>query len=339
MNKTALIAGISGQDGAYLASFLIKKGYNVLGGVHRTGNESLWRLDKLGITDNIEFVNFDLTKLKDIEATLENYEIDELYNLAAESSVNSSFNQPLITSEITGLGVTRILTSIRRIRPSIKFYQASSSEMFGNSKDSPVNENSNFHPRSPYGISKLYAYWITINHRESYDIFACNGILFNHESPLRPKEFVTRKITSGVAKYENGFRDPIELGNLSVKRDWGFAGDYVPGMWKILQADEPDDYILASGENHSVREFVEESFSCIGVKVRWDGEGLKEKGFCSESGDLLVIINPKYYRPSEIISLLGDYSKAKRILDWSPKTSFRNLVEMMVKSDLTLLRS
>ena len=334
MSKSALVTGISGQDGAYLSKFLIEKGYNVIGGDRRTASGSLWRLEELGILNLVEIVDFELSEITNINKIIKKYKVDEIYNLAAQSFVGSSFEVPLMTSDVTGLGVTRLLESIRENNPKAKFYQASTSEMFGKVSETPQNELTKFHPRSPYGVAKLYAHFMTINYREAYGMYACNGILFNHESPLRGHEFVTRKITLGVAEIIKGNRVPIELGNLSAKRDWGFAGDYVKAMWLMLQQESPEDFVISSGSNKSVREFVVSAFSVAGINLKWEGEGVNEVGICSEKGDVLVKINPRFFRPAEVELLLGDFSKANKKLGWSPEVTFDELVKMMVEKDI-----
>lgn len=334
MTKVAFVTGVSGQDGPYLCEHLIEKGYVVVGGDRANASGSLWRLDYLGIKNKVDIVHLELSEMTNIQRIFEKYNFDEVYNLASQSFVASSFKVPLMTSDITGLGVTRLLECIRTYSPNTRFYQASTSEMFGKVSESTQNEKTRFYPRSPYGISKLYGYWMTVNYRESYGLFACNGILFNHESPLRGEHFVTRKISMHVARHFHGDRKPIELGNLSAMRDWGFAGDYVVGMWMMLQQDEPEDFVLATGQNHSVREFVELAFNQIGVNVEWEGEKEKETGRNSSTGEVLVVVNPKFYRPSEVENLCGDYSKAKSKLGWEPKMSFGSLVESMVQADV-----
>jgi len=336
--KTALITGISGQDGAYLSKFLLGKGYNVVGCDRRTSSGSLWRLEEVGVKNNIEIADFELTEFTNIYRIVEKYYPDEVYNLAAQSFVGVSFEMPTMTADITGLGVCRILECIRRINPKIKFYQASSSEMFGKAKTATQNENTALQPRSPYAISKVFGHWMTVNYRESYNIFTVSGILFNHESPLRGEEFVTRKTTRGLAKIKLGLQEVLELGNLDAKRDWGFAGDYVEGMWKMLQHDKPDDYVLATGENHSVREFVEIAGETLGFELAWEGSGVDTIGIDKKSGRTIVRVNPKFYRPAEVYELCGDAQKAKNILDWSPKINFENLVEMMIKADLNKVK-
>ncbi len=315
--KRALITGITGQDGPYLAELLLKKGYKVFGTVRRLSTPNLENIKD--IQDKVEFISADLLDQSSITQALNESEPDEVYNLAAQSFVKASFDQPVLTGEFTGLGVTRILEAIRNVNKKIKFYQASSSEMFGKVTETPQKETTRFHPRSPYGVAKVYGHYITLNYRESYDMFACNGILFNHESPRRGIEFVTRKITNAVARISLGKQDKVELGNLDSRRDWGFAGDYVEAMWLMLQQEKPDDYVVATGENHSIKEFVELAFQEVGI---------------SDWEKYVVSNHPKHLRPAEVDYLIGDYSKAKKVLGWEPKTSFKQLVEMMVKADL-----
>jgi len=332
--KKALITGITGQDGAYLAKFLLEKGYEVYGCVRRTSDQSLSRLKYLGIEKDIKYVSLDLLEFTNIYRTIEKIKPDEVYNLAAQSFVALSFEQPIFTAEVTALGPLRILEAIRTIDPKIKYYQASSSEMFGKVQAIPQNEKTPFYPRSPYAISKLFGHWITVNYRESYGIFACSGILFNHESPLRGLEFVTRKITYGIARIKYGLQDKIVLGNLDSKRDWGYAPEYVEAMWLMLQQDEPDDYVIATGETHSVREFVELAFKYAGYEIIWEGKELDEKGRDKKTGKILVEVSKEFYRPAEVDFLIGDYTKAKQKLGWEPKTRFKELVKIMVEADL-----
>jgi len=317
LTKKALITGITGQDGAYLSSFLLKKGYHVYGAFRRTSIVNLERIESLGIKDQIEFISMDLTDQGSIIKSLQKICPDEIYNLAAQSFVAVSFEQPVTTGEITGLGVTKLLEAIRIVNPKIKFYQASTSEMFGKVQTVPQNENTPFYPRSPYAIAKLYAHWMTVNYREAYDMFTCCGILFNHESPLRGLEFVTRKITNTVARIKFGLERELRLGNLEAKRDWGYAPEYVEAMWLMLQHDKPDDYVIATGEAHSVKEFVEEAFSYVGLD--WQD---------------YVVVDPSFYRPAEVEFLMGDPSKAKEKLGWQPKTTFKELVKLMVEADM-----
>ena len=334
MTKTAFVTGVSGQDGPYLCKHLIEQGYQVIGGDRANASGSLWRLEYLGIKNKVQIVDLELSEITNILQIFQDYKFDEVYNLASQSFVASSFRVPLMTSDITGLGVARILECIRRHNPEARFYQASTSEMFGKAAESPQNEETPFHPRSPYGVSKLYGHWMTINYRESYGLFACNGILFNHESPLRGEHFVTRKISMHVANYKNGDTKPLQLGNLSAKRDWGFAGDYVSGMWLMLQHDKPMDFVLATGQNYTVKEFVDLAFNEIGVSIIWEGESEKEIGRNESTGDIIVEVNPQFYRPAEVETLLGDSSKAKKVLGWEPKMSFHDLVKSMVNADI-----
>lgn len=334
MARTAFITGITGQDGAYLAEFLLDKGYRVVGGYRRTSSPNFWRLDEIGIANNIELLEVDILDTGNLIRTLDNTKPDEVYNLAAQSFVAVSFEKPLLTGEITALGVTRLLEAVRIVNPDIKFYQASSSEMFGNVQEILQKESTPFYPRSPYAVAKLYGHWLTINYRESFDIYTSSGILFNHESPLRGIEFVTRKISDSVARIKSGKQDYFEIGNMDARRDWGYAKEYVKGMWQMLQQAEPDDYILATGKSHSVREFTEHAFQYIGLKIIWRGEGVDEIGIDSASGKSVVKVNPRFFRPAEVDFLAGDYSKAKEKLGWEPGVEFNELVEIMVKRDL-----
>ncbi len=316
---TALITGVTGQDGSYLADFLLEKGYQVVGMVRRTSTINFDRIKH--IQGKIEIVQGDLLDQMSLISILQEYRPQEVYNLAAQSFVPTSFSQPVLTGEFTALGVTRILDAIRIVDPSIRFYQASSSEMFGKVREVPQSEKTPFHPRSPYGVAKVYGHWITVNYRESYDIFACSGILFNHESPRRGLEFVTHKITDAVARIKLGLADELRLGNLEARRDWGYAPDYVRAMWLMLQQDEPEDYVIATGETHSVREFVEEAFGYVGLD--WQD---------------YVVQDPRFYRPAEVDLLVGDPSKAGEKLGWEPAVDFRQLVRIMVDADLEALR-
>lgn len=336
--KTALITGITGQDGAYLAEFLLSKGYIVYGSLRRSSQNNLWRLDELGITKEVKLVNMELTEFSNIARCIEQINPDEIYNLAAQSFVGVSFEQPIFTGDVDGLGVARLLEAIRLVNPKIKFYQASTSEMFGKVQAIPQCEDTPFYPRSPYGVAKLYGHWTTINYRESYNLFACSGILFNHESPLRGEEFVTRKITLGLAKVINGLQDRILLGNLDSKRDWGYAKDYMSGMWKMLQQDTPDDYILATGETHSIKDFIDIAVKILGIDFVWEGEGKEVLGKDKKTNKVLVQIDPTLYRPSEVDLLIGDASKAKEKLGWEPQVSFENLVSIMVEADLKKIK-
>ena len=331
--KKALITGITGQDGSYLAEFLLSKGYKVYGMYRRTSVDVFERIGE--IKDKINLVQGDVTDVSSMTRILKEIKPDEIYNLAAQSFVPASWTQPISTGDITAIGVTRLLESIRLANPKIRFYQASSSEMFGKAQETPQTENTPFYPRSPYGVAKVYAYWITKNYRESYGLHASNGIMFNHESIRRGKQFVTRKITHSAAKIKLGLQEYFELGNLDAKRDWGFAGDYVEAMWLMLQQGKPDDYVISTGEAHSVKEFTDEAFKVAGMEIKWEGSGLNEVG--KVDGKAVVKVNPKFYRPAEVESLLGDSAKAKRSLGWTPKTSFKQLVKMMVDSDIKLL--
>ncbi|MDP2167668.1 MAG: GDP-mannose 4,6-dehydratase [Thermodesulfovibrionales bacterium] len=337
MSKKALITGITGQDGAYLSKLLLEKGYKVYGAFRRTSDLHINRLKFLGVADDIEYVPVELLEFTNIHRTVEKYEPDEIYNLGAQSFVALSFEQPVFTADVTGLGPLRVLEAIKDVNPAIRFYQASSSEMFGKAAETPQNEKTPFYPRSPYAIAKLFAHWMTVNYRESYGLYACSGILFNHESPLRGVEFVTKKITQSVARVKLGLQKSISLGNLDARRDWGYAPEYVEAIWLMLQQKNPRDYVIATGETHSVREFVEKSFAEIGVRIKWSGKGVKEKGVDKATGKTLVSVNPKFFRPAEVDILKGDCSKAKKELRWSPKTSFGELIGIMVKHDLDVI--
>jgi GDPmannose 4,6-dehydratase len=334
--KSALITGITGQDGAYLAELLLAKGYRVYGTYRRTSSVNFWRIEELGIDKqpNLHLVEFDLTDLGSAIRLLQETGVTEVYNLAAQSFVGVSFDQPALTAQITGVGALNLLEAIRIVNPKIRFYQASTSEMFGKVQAVPQKEDTPFYPRSPYGVAKLYAHWITVNYRESYGIFGCSGILFNHESPLRGREFVTRKITDTVAKIKLGRTDRLELGNLDAKRDWGFAKEYVEGMWRMLQADEPDTFVLATNRTETVRDFVTMAFKAVDITIDWKGEGEAERGICRGTGRAMVVINPKFYRPAEVELLIGDPAKAKAVLGWEPHTNLEELCRMMVEADL-----
>ncbi len=334
--KRALITGITGQDGAYLAQLLLEKGYEVTGTFRRTSSVNFWRIEELGIQDHpqLQLVEFDLTDLGCILRLLQKGNFDEVYNLAAQSFVGVSFEQPVTTAEITGVGVTNLLEAIRIVNPGIRFYQASTSEMFGKVQAIPQQEDTPFYPRSPYGVAKLYAHWMTVNYRESYGMFASSGILFNHESPLRGREFVTRKITDSVAKIKLGKLDVLELGNLDAKRDWGFAKEYVEGMWRMLQADKPDTYVLATNRTETVRDFVSMAFKAAGITIEWQGSAENETGHDAASGKVLVRVSPKFYRPAEVDLLIGNPAKAQRELGWQPSTTLEELCQMMVEADL-----
>lgn len=337
--KKALITGITGQDGSYLTELLLRKGYEVHGVVRRHSTVCTDRIDHLlNDPSNKErlFIHYgDLTDSSGLFNLLTQIRPDEVYNLAAQSHVGVSFEVPEYTAEATGVGTLCILEAIRQSGTHCKFYQASTSELFGGLPDTaPQSEKTPFYPKSPYGAAKLYSYWITVNYRESYDMFACNGILFNHESPRRGEEFVTRKITVALAKMMAGKQEKLSLGNLDAKRDWGFAGDYVEGMWRILQQEKPDDYVLATNETHIVREFVELAFKEVGIDIEWRGAGVDEKGYCQKTGKLLVDVDPRYFRPAEVELLWGDSSKAEKTLGWKRKVSFLELVRMMVAADM-----
>jgi GDPmannose 4,6-dehydratase len=334
--KTALITGITGQDGAYLAELLLEKGYKVYGTYRRSSSVNFWRIEELGVAThpNLTLVEYDLTDLSSSIRLLQSTKASEVYNLAAQSFVGVSFDQPLTTAEITGLGPVNLLEAIRIVNPEIRFYQASTSEMFGKVQAIPQVEDTPFYPRSPYGIAKLYAHWMTINYRESYNIFGCSGILFNHESPLRGREFVTRKITDSMAKISLSNLDVLELGNMDAKRDWGFAKEYVEGMWRMLQADKPDTYVLATNRTETVRDFVTMAGRAAGFELAWEGEAENEVAIDRKSGKTIVRVNPKFYRPAEVELLIGDPAKAKRDLGWEPKTTLEELCQMMVEADI-----
>jgi GDPmannose 4,6-dehydratase len=334
--KRALITGITGQDGAYLAELLLEKGYHVTGSYRRTSSVNFWRIEELGIENhpNLHLVEYDLTDLSSTIRLLQAGQFDEIYNLAAQSFVGVSFEQPVTTAEITGIGPVNLLEAIRIINPKIRFYQASTSEMFGKVQAIPQQEDTPFYPRSPYGIAKLYAHWMTVNYRESYGIFGCSGILFNHESPLRGREFVTRKITDTVAKIKLGKQDLLELGNLDAKRDWGYAKEYVEGMWRILQAAQPDTYVLATNRTETVRDFVTMAFKAVDIHIEWQGKDAQETGHDAHTGQVLVRVSPKFYRPAEVDLLIGNPAKAIQELGWQAKTSLEELCKMMVEADL-----
>jgi len=338
MRKKAFITGITGQDGSYLAEFLLAKGYEVHGLVRRASTFNRQRIDHLHLRkENPIILHYgDMTDQSSIIYALSQVEPDEIYNLAAQSHVKVSFEEPEYTANSDALGTLRLLEAIRilRLEKKTRFYQASTSELFGGIEEIPQSEKTPFYPRSPYAVAKLYAYWITVNYREAYGIFASNGILFNHESPRRGENFVTRKITLGVSRIYYGLQDCLILGNLNAKRDWGYAPDYVEAMWLMLQQDEPDDYVIATGEMHSVREFVEKAFEYVGMNIVWNGEGVSEVGIDKKTGKILVKVDPKYFRPTEVHVLQGDYSKVKEKLGWEPKVKFEGLVEIMMKHDL-----
>jgi len=337
--KKALITGITGQDGSYLAEFLLEKGYEVHGLIRRASTFNTESIDHLYKDPHVQNVRLflhygDLSDSSNISRLLEKIQPDEIYHLGAQSHVRVSFDMPEYTGDVTGLGTLRILDAIREAGIKTRFYQASSSEMFGLVQEVPQKETTPFYPRSPYGCAKVYAFWITKNYRESYGLFACNGILFNHESPRRGETFVTRKITRGLSRILCGLDDKLYLGNLDAKRDWGYAKDYVEGMWLILQQETPDDYILATNETHTVREFIEEVCRLIGIDLIWEGSGVEEKGIDKKSGKTIIEIDPKYFRPAEVDILIGDNSKAKSVLGWIPKTTFKELVKLMIEADM-----
>lgn len=332
--KNALITGITGQDGSYLAELLLEKGYKVYGMMRRKSKLEYGNIEH--IKDKVELIYADMTDLTSLINAMKISNADEVYNLAAQSFVGTSFEQPIVTAEIDAIGVTNMLEAIRIVKPDARFYQASTSEMFGKVQAIPQSETTPFYPRSPYGVAKLYGHWITKNYRESYGMYACSGILFNHESERRGKEFVTRKITDAVAKISLGKQEYLELGNMDSKRDWGHSKDYVYAMWLMLQQDEPDDYVIATNETRTVREFVERAFACVGINVKWKGTGIDEVGINSETGKVIVKVNKKFFRPAEVDLLLGDPSKAEKQLGWKRLISFDDLVKGMVNNDLEL---
>jgi GDPmannose 4,6-dehydratase len=334
--KRAIVTGITGQDGAYLTQLLLEKGYTVFGTYRRTSSVNFWRLAELGIAEhpNLSLVEYDLTDLSSTIRLLEKAEAREIYNLAAQSFVGVSFEQPITTAEITGIGALNLLEAIRTVDASIRFYQASTSEMFGKVQAVPQSESTPFYPRSPYGVAKLFAHWSTINYRESYGIFGASGVLFNHESPLRGKEFVTRKITDAIAAIKLGKLETLELGNLDAKRDWGYAAEYVEGMWRMLQADEPDTFVLSTGRTVTVRDFVTLACQAAEIDVQFDGTGESEIGIDAATGKTIVRVNPEFYRPAEVDLLVGDATKARDVLGWQTDTSLEALCKMMVEADL-----
>ena len=335
--KTALITGITGQDGSYLAEILLEKGYEVHGIIRRSSSFNTGRIDHIindeKYKDRFFFHHGDVTDASNLNRLLEKIQPNEIYNLAAQSHVHVSFEIPDYTAQVDALGTLRFLDAIRETHIETKFYQASTSELFGRVQEIPQTENTPFYPRSPYGVAKLYGYWIIVNYREAYDLFACNGILFNHESPRRGETFVTRKITRAAARIKGGIQDTLYLGNLDAKRDWGYAPEYCEGMWRMLQQDKPDDFVLATGKNHTIREFCELAFSELGINIEWQGKGINEVGINAQSGYQVIGIDEKYYRPTEVDQLLGDPTKAKKELGWEAKTPFEDLVRIMVKSD------
>jgi GDPmannose 4,6-dehydratase len=334
--KSAVVTGITGQDGAYLAQVLLERDYKVYGTYRRTSSVNFWRIEELGVHGhpNLEVVEYDLTDIGTSIALVQRTQPDEIYNLAAQSFVGVSFDQPTTTAHITGLGALNLLESIRLVNPKIRFYQASTSEMFGKVQAVPQDESTPFYPRSPYGVAKLFAHWMTVNYRESYGIFGASGILFNHESPLRGLEFVTRKITDGAAKIKLGKLDVLELGNLDAKRDWGYAKEYVEGMYRMLQAPEPETFVLATNRTETVRDFVRMAFRAVDIELEFRGTGVDEQAVDHRSGKTLVRINPRFYRPAEVDLLIGNPAKAKAKLGWEPRTTLEELCRMMVEADL-----
>ncbi len=335
MAKKALITGINGQDGAYLAQHLLNEGYEVFGADRRRVDSAVWRLKRLGIDQDVKHLYLDLLEFSNIFNVIRKIEPDEVYNLGAQSFVGASFDQPILTAQIDALGAHRILESIKTINTNIKFYQASTSEMFGKVSSSPQNEETKFHPRSPYGVSKLYAHWITRNYRESFDLYSCSGILFNHESPLRGMEFVTKKIAHGVSEIVKGNIQKLSLGNLEAKRDWGYAQEYVKGMHAMMQQEKADDYVLATGESRTIREFVNLCFKVVDKEISWEGRGLEEKGIDTSNGNTVVDISQDFFRPAEVDELRGDYAKAEKVLGWKPKVGLDELVDIMMRYELT----
>jgi len=341
--KKALITGITGQDGSYLAEILIDKGYEVHGVVRRSSSFNTARIDHLfnnkELSNNVFFLHHgDITDTSNMNRLLEKIKPDEIYNLAAQSHVKVSFEIPEYTAEVDAMGTLRLIDAIKDTGINTKFYQASTSELYGKVQETPQNEKTPFYPRSPYGVAKIYGYWIVVNYREAYNLFACNGILFNHESPRRGETFVSRKITIAASKIKLGLQDKLLLGNLDARRDWGYAPEYCEGMWRILQHKTPEDFVLATGETHTVRKFAELSFEQLGMSIEWTGKDENEKGIDKESKKVVIEIDPKYYRPTEVELLIGDASKAKKLLKWEAKTKFEDLVSMMVKADYDKLK-
>lgn len=334
--KSAVVTGITGQDGAYLAQLLLDRNYKVYGTYRRTSSVNFWRIEELGIQDhpNLEVVEYDLTDIGTSIALVQRTQPDEIYNLAAQSFVGVSFDQPTTTAHITGLGALNLLEAVRLVNPKTRFYQASTSEMFGKVQAVPQDESTPFYPRSPYGVAKLFAHWMTVNYRESYGIFGASGILFNHESPLRGREFVTRKITDGAARIKLGKLDVLELGNMDAKRDWGYAKEYVEGMYRMLQAPEPETFVLATNRTETVRDFVRMAFRAVDIELDFRGSGVDEQGIDAKSGKTLVRVNRKFYRPAEVDLLIGNPAKAKAKLGWEPRTTLEELCRMMVEADL-----
>ena len=344
MSKVALLSGITGQDGSYLTELLLKKGYIVHGIIRRSSSFNTFRIDHLyndpEILNKKMFLHYgDLTDSSNLNRVIEKTNPDEIYNLGAQSHVQVSFEVPEYCAEVDGIGTLRFLDAIKETGIKTKFYQASTSELFGLVREVPQTEKTAFYPRSPYGVAKLYAYWICVNYREAYHLFACNGILFNHESERRGKTFVTRKITVAASKILLGIQEKLTIGNLDAKRDWGYAPEFVDGMWRMLQVPEPDDYILATNETHTVREFIEETFKVLGEEITWKGSGINEKGILKSSGKEVVMIDPRYFRPTEVDLLIGDYSKARKKLGWEPKVTFKELVKIMTQADFEKIKN
>ena len=338
MIKKAFITGVTGQDGAWLAKYLLELGYKVYGGVRRTSRRYLTSMEFLGVADQVELVEFDLLEQSNVFDTIKRLQVDEFYNLAAQSFVGTSFLQPISTGQIDGIGVVYILDAIKTVSPQTKFYQASTSEMFGKVQEIPQRESTPFYPRSPYGCAKLYAHWMAINYRESYNIFAACGILFNHESELRGPEFLTRKVTMNVAKMALGKTELLEVGNLDAQRDWGYAKEYVIGMHAMLQAEKADSFVLATGRTITIRDFISTAFGVIDIQIDWQNSGENEIGINQKSGQIIVKVNPKFYRPAEVDLLVGDATKAREILNWEPKVSIEELAKIMVKHDIDFLK-
>lgn len=337
MVKKAFITGVTGQDGAYLAKLLLEKGYTVHGGVRRISHPETARLEALGIAGDVKLHEFDLTEINNIFRVIRDVEMDEFYNLAAQSFVGASWELPAYTGEVDGMAVVRILDTLRTLRPETRFYQASTSEMFGLVQEVPQRETTRFYPRSPYGVAKVYGHYITMNYRESFGLHASSGILFNHESPLRGAEFVTRKITLALAQIARGGSEPVQLGNMEAQRDWGFAGDYVEGMWRMLQQPEADDYVLATGVTTKIRDFVTYAAEALGMDLAWEGEGVDETATDTRTGKRVVEINEKFFRPAEVDLLIGDASKARERLGWQPMVNVRQLAQMMAQADYDAL--
>lgn len=334
MPRRALITGATGQDGAYLARLLLDQGYEVYAGHRRNSSPTTWRLAAVGVADAVRFVPLELLELTNVLRAVDAVRPDEVYNLAAQSFVGVSFEQPLYTGDVNGLGAVRLLEAVRALGGGVRFYQASTSEMFGNAAGSPQTEKTPFQPSSPYAAAKLYAHWSAVGYRRAHGLHACCGIAFNHESPLRGAEFLTQKVVQGLVRIRTGEQEHLELGNLAARRDWGFAGDYVRGMWRMLQHPTPDDYVLATGQSHSVRDFVEAAAACLDMRVEWRGTGLDEVGVDARTGRSVVRVNPEFLRPSDVGHLIGDASKARAVLGWAPETGFGGLVTMMVDAEL-----